>query len=506
MESMLRDISELAAVGFNAVEILATVFILVVGIIILGIIILFVRDITQRHNTIQRNFPVFGHFRYLLSHLGVFFRQYFFALDREEMPFDRATRDWVRNASVGKQPTVAFGSSLDISKPGVHLFTNSAFPILEEDGEVSSIVLGEQTDFPYTTTSFFNISGMSYGAISKPAVRALSKGAYLAGCWMNTGEGGVSPYHFEGRADLVMQIGTAKYGVRNQMGHLSEVKLKEVASHECVKMFELKLSQGAKPGKGGILPKVKVTEEIAKIRGIKTHTDSISPNRHSEITNNEELLDMLNKIRDITRKPVGFKAVISSREWLQDLCECILKRGKACAPDFVVVDSASGGTGAAPMVLMDHMGVSIEESLPLVVDTLQACGLRERIRVGASGKMITPSGVSWALCMGADFINSARGFMIAIGCIQALQCNKNTCPTGITTHKQRLQRGLDPAEKSTRVFRYVKNLTNDVRVLAHSCGVKDPRKLRRDHCRLVVGNLRSIPYSELYPQQKPPNF
>ena len=503
MANMLEDISELAAVSLYTVEVLVTVFILVIGVVILGIVVLFIRDVTQRHNTIQRNFPVIGHFRYLFSHLGIFFRQYFFALDREEMPFDRATRDWVKNASVGETTTVAFGSSLDISKPGVHLFANSAFPVLKEDDEVSSIILGEKTDFPYKTTSFFNISGMSYGAISKPAVLALSRGAHLAGCWMNTGEGGLSPYHLEGGGDLVMQIGTAKYGVRDQEGRLSEAKLKEMASHECVRMFELKLSQGAKPGKGGILPKVKVTEEIARIRGIKAHTDSISPNRHPEITNNNELLDTLNKIRELTRKPVGFKAVVSSREWLQDLCECILKRGQACAPDFIVVDSADGGTGAAPMVLMDHMGLSIEESLPLVVDTLEECGLRKRVRVGASGKMVTPSGVAWALCIGADFVNSARGFMISIGCIQALQCNKNTCPTGITTHNQRLQRGLDPTDKSTRVLRYAQNLSNDVRILAHSCGVKDPRKLRRDHCRLVVNNSKSIPYSQLYPQRGP---
>jgi glutamate synthase domain-containing protein 2 len=271
---------------------------------------------------------------------------------------------------------------------------------------------------------------MSYGAISKPAVLALSNGSRMAGNWMNTGEGGLSPYHLEGGADIVFQMGTARYGVRDDHGNLSDEKLKELAAHDQVKMIEIKLSQGAKPGKGGILPGGKVTAEIAKIRGIPEGEDSISPNRHPDIDNAGELLNMINHIRDITGKPVGFKSVIGAYGWLDELFELVHKRGIEDAPDFITVDSGDGGTGAAPMSLMDCVGLPIRESLPLVVDMLNGHGLNDRIRVIASGKLITPAEAAMALCVGADFINSARGFIFALGCMQALQCNKNTCPTG----------------------------------------------------------------------------
>jgi glutamate synthase domain-containing protein 2 len=288
--------------------------------------------------------------------------------------------------------------------------------------------------------------------------------------------------------------------VRDEKGNLSDDKLREVAAHEQVKMFELKLSQGAKPGKGGILPGGKVTEEISKIRGIPVGTDSISPNRHPEIDNTDELLDMLNRIREVTGKPVGFKSVIGAYGWLDELFETINKRGNECAPDFITVDSADGGTGAAPMSLIDYMGLPIEESLPLVVDRLKMHNLRERIKVTASGKLITPAEVAWAFAVGADFVNSARGFMFALGCIQALQCNKNTCPTGITTHNKKLQTGLDPVIKAERVRNYAKNMVYEVGVIAHSCGVHEPRQLRRFHARMVCPDGKSIPLNELYPE------
>ena len=241
---------------------------------------------------------------------------------------------------------------------------------------------------------------------------------------MNTGEGGLSQYHLEGGCDIVFQIGTANYGVRDEAGQLSDEKLRDVAAHEQVKMFEIKLSQGAKPGKGGILPGGKVTPEIAKIRGIPAGEDSISPNRRLEVDSPGELLDVIQRVRDVTGKPVGIKAVIGAYGWLDQLFEEVHRRGIGAAPDFITVDSADGGSGAAPNSLMDFVGLPISESLPMVIDKIIAHGLRERIKVIASGKLITPAEVAWALCLGADFCASARGFMFALGCIQALQCKK----------------------------------------------------------------------------------
>jgi glutamate synthase domain-containing protein 2 len=268
-------------------------------------------------------------------------------------------------------------------------------------------------------------------------------------------------------------------------------------------MFEIKLSQGAKPGKGGILPAAKVTEEIARIRGIRPGQDAISPNRHPDVRNNGDLLDLIARIRRVTGKPVGFKAVIGSYGWLDALFDTILQRGIESAPDFVTVDGADGGTGAAPMPLIDDMGLPLRESLPLLVDKLCEHGLRERVKVIASGKLITPADVAWALCLGADFICSARGFMFALGCIQALQCNKNTCPTGITTHNPKLQKGLHPPTKAQRVANYVKTMTHEVGTIAHSCGVRNPRELRRFHARVVQANSISMALDELYPEVAP---
>nr|WP_255548004.1 FMN-binding glutamate synthase family protein [Erythrobacter ani] len=352
---------------------------------------------------------------------------------------------------------------------------------------------------PYLAPSLFNISGMSYGALSTPAVRALSNGAAKAGCWMNTGEGGLSPYHLEGGCDIVFQIGTAKYGVRDDDGNLSDAKLREVAAHEQVRMFELKLSQGAKPGKGGILPAEKVNEEIAEIRGIPVGEASISPNRHPDIGNTEELLDMIARIREVTGKPVGFKTVVGAYGWLEHLFEEVNRRGIHSAPDFITVDSGDGGTGAAPLPLIDNVGLTLQEALPMLVDLRDKAGLKDRIRIVASGKLVTPTDVAWALCAGADFTISARGFMFALGCIQSMKCNKNTCPTGITTHDKSLQRGLDPANKAVRVANFVKQMRKEVGVIAHSVGVTNPRAMKRYHVRLVCADGRSRPLDELYP-------
>ncbi|MDH5601822.1 MAG: FMN-binding glutamate synthase family protein [Gammaproteobacteria bacterium] len=489
--------SELTAQGL---EFLASLFIFVVGMVVLFIIFLFLSDIAQTKDAIRRNYPVIGRFRYIFSTLGEFFRQYFFAMDREEMPFNRAEREWVYKSSRAIDNTMAFGSTKNINPPGTALFINFPFPTLDEHATTSPpVLIGPYCREPYQASSLIHISGMSYGAISKPAVRALSRGAKLAGCWLNTGEGGLSPYHLEGGCDIVFQIGTAKYGVRSADGKLDDTKLKEIAALPQVKMFEVKMSQGAKPGKGGILPGKKVTAEIARIRGIEAGKDSISPNRHPEISNMKELLNFVQRVREVTGKPTGFKVVIGSDDWLNDMCEEIQHCGIECAPDFITIDSCDGGTGAAPMPLMDDVGLPIKESLPMVVDILTQYGLRQRIRIIASGKLITPSGVAWALCSGADFITSARGFMFSLGCIQALKCNKNTCPTGITTHNKGLQKGLDIEEKSVRVKNFVGKIHYGVGLIAHSCGVKQPRELSRHHCRIVQNDGKSVALDVLYP-------
>ncbi|MDH4030456.1 MAG: FMN-binding glutamate synthase family protein [Chromatiales bacterium] len=484
-------------------EILANLFLLAIGIGILVVIGMYIADVTQTQHAIRRNYPVVGRFRYFFEHLGEFFRQYFFAMDREEMPFNRAQRSWVYRAAKGVDTTVAFGSTRDLRPTGTPIFVNCPWPTLESDAiETESRLIGPYCQRPYQTSSLFNISGMSYGAISRPAVRALSNGAAKAGIWMNTGEGGLSPYHLEGGCDIVFQIGTAKYGVRDKDGTLSDEKLREVASHEQVRMFEIKLSQGAKPGKGGILPGGKVTEEIAAIRGIEAGHDSISPNRHPDVSGIGELLDMIEHIRQVTGKPTGFKTVVGAYGWLQQMFAEIQQRGAESAPDFITIDSADGGTGAAPQSLIDFVGLPVRESLPMVVDLLDEAGLRPRVRVIASGKLINPSEVALALCAGADFVTSARGFMFALGCIQALQCNKNTCPTGITTHDKKLQRGLDPKDKAERVYKYAKAMHKEIGIITHSCGVREPRGLRRFHCRVVANNGRSVPLDELYPPRE----
>lgn len=502
---MDKIISSLNSLVSETLSFLSYLFALGLVVLIFYIIILYFIDITQTKQAIRRNYPVIGRFRYFFEHIGEFFRQYFFSMDREEMPFNRAQRSWVYRAAKNLNNTVAFGSSRDLKRPGTVLFVNSPYPTLGEDSVPAKelTIGGNSCDKPFTAHSFFNISGMSYGALSSPAVLALSKGAKMANCWMNTGEGGLSPYHLSGGCDIVFQIGTAKNGVRDLDGNLNDDKLREVAAHPEVKMFEIKLSQGAKPGKGGILPAEKVTQEIADIRGIEVGKDALSPNRHKDIKCDEDLLKMIKRVRDVTCKPVGFKVVIGSGKWFNQFCQKVHEMGMEYCPDFITIDSAEGGTGAAPMPLIDDMGLPLRESLPLVVNLLHEYNLKDRVKVIASGKLVTPTDVSWALCLGADFTTSARGFMFSLGCIQALQCNKNTCPTGITTHNKKLQKGLDVEQKSERVKYYVKQMQYEVGMIAHACGVKEPRSFTRAHARIVIDNGLSVPLYELHPDKEP---
>jgi len=491
----------------NALKVISYGFGTIVGLIVIGIVVFwFIQDVTQKKHSILRNYPVIGRLRFFLEKQGEYFRQYFFSSDRSEMPFNRATRSWVYRNAKNEGGIVGFGSTNDLREPGSIFFVNVAFPVLESDRlPTPPLMIGEgYCEHPFHAKSIINISGMSYGALSAPAVRALSLGAAEAGCWLNTGEGGLSPYHLEGGSDIVMQIGTAKYGIRDQEGNFSPERAKELA--KVVKAFEIKLSQGAKPGKGGLLPGTKVTDEISAIRGIPAHRDSISPNRHRDIGNVDELLDKIAHIRDLTGRPVGVKAAIGGWRFINELCDAVNRRGSEYAPDFLNIDGGEGGSGAAPQTLFDHMSLPIAEALPRVVDALLESGLRDRIRVVAAGKLVTPARAAWALCVGADFVNTARGFMFSLGCIQAMRCHTNTCPTGITTHNRRLQRGLVVQEKYLRVANYAKNMNREIDMIAYSCGLRHARQLKREHVRIVETAGKSVALNILYPYPEIPSL
>ena len=495
VEGGMSEVLKVVSYGFGTI----------LGLILIGIIVFwFIRDVTQKKHSILRNYPVVGRLRFLFEKQGEYFRQYFFSGDRDEMPFNRATRTWVYKNAKNEGGIVGFGSTNDLREPGSIIFVNVAFPVLERDRlPTPSLTIGDgYCEHPFHARSITNISGMSYGAISAPAVRALSLGAAEAGCWLNTGEGGLAPYHLEGGGDIVMQIGTAKYGIRDHDGNFSPARAKELA--RVVKAFEIKLSQGAKPGKGGMLPGVKVTDEIATIRGIPAHHDSISPNRHIDISNVDELLDKVAYIRELTGRPVGVKAAIGGWHFVNELCDAVNRRGLEYAPDFLSIDGGEGGSGAAPQTLFDHMSLPIAEALPRVVDALLQSGLKNRVRVIAAGKLVTSARAAWALCAGADFINTARGFMFSLGCIQAMRCHTNTCPTGVTTHNRYLQRGLVVEEKYLRVANYALNMNKEIDMIAYSCGLHHARQLKREHVRIVETAGKSVALNILYPYPEEP--
>jgi glutamate synthase domain-containing protein 2 len=443
-------------------------------IVIIAVGLLYLHDTRQTKHTILRNFPVIGHFRYFVETWGEYMRQYQYLPDWAERPFNRLERSWVYRSAKGVSNLISFGSE---NVPSF-VFRNAPFPMLDEDkrpypGKQVGVSEGPGAcREPYHVKNFFNISGMSYGALSHAAVTALSRGAKLGGVYMSTGEGGLSSFHVDGGADIVMQIGTAKYGVRDADGNLSDDKLREIAALPQVKMFEVKLAQGAKPGKGGVLPGAKVTAEIAKIRGIPEGQDSISPNRHKDIGNLAELGAFIHHVRTVTGKPVGVKFVVGDPAFLDEWFHDCAENPEHC-PDYIQVDGGEGGTGAAPEPLADYVGLSITQALPYVAALRYEHGLRDRIRIVASGKLVTPDKVAWALCMGADFVSSARGYMFSLGCIQAMKCGTGRCPTGVTSVDPRLISGLDPADKAVRVARYAAKMREEVEIIAHSCGLTD---------------------------------
>lgn len=468
------------------------------------VVLLAIWDVFQKQHTIMRNFPFFGHFRYFFESLGPPIRQYIVTSDLIERPFNRLERGWAYRASKGELNSMPFGTQLDLEEPGIIKFNSAAFPYPDADAtdevdpEVDPIVLGPTRDQPYSVKCVANVSAMSYGSLSRNAVMALSMGVKRAGGYMNTGEGGCSPYHLEGGGDLMFQIGTGKFGVRDSEGKFDPEKFKKLCENDQIKAIEVKLAQGAKPGKGGVLPKEKVSREISEIRGVPMDEDCHSPNRHPEINDVDSLMEHCDYLRKLSGgKPVGFKTVLGGEEFMRDVARYIANHDDG--PDFITIDGAEGGTGAAPMSLSDHMGISLQEALVIADNHLREAGARKKVLLIGSGRCVTGSGVAIALGLGADLVHIARGFMLALGCIQALECHSNKCPTGVATNNPWLARGLVPKIKSERVGNYMQAIHEDVMMIARALGVNHPQEIKREHMSMIVEPGKRVALTEIYP-------
>ena len=474
------------------------------SMIVLGpIILLGLYDMTQHQHAIMRNFPIFGRGRYVMEDLRPKLYQYFIESDTNGAPISRIFRSVVYQRAKKVLDTTPFGTQLDVYEEGYEWMNHSigALDAHQLNHDPRTTVGGELCQQPYSA-SLFNVSAMSFGSLSKNAIMALSGGARIGGFAHNTGEGGVSPYHKNPGGDLIYQIGTGYFGARADDGNFSPERFKETATHPHVKMIELKLSQGAKPGHGGILPAKKNTEEIAKIRGVKAGTDVLSPPYHKAFNTPEGLLQLLTQMRELSGgKPVGFKLCIGRRSEFISICKAMIKTG--LRTDFIAVDGGEGGTGAAPLEFSNSVGMPFREGLAFAIDTLEGFNLKKDIKVFASGKIITGFHIFRALAIGADATYSARAMMLALGCIQALECNTNKCPTGVATQNPELVAGLAVDDKEVRVANYHQETVEGFVELMAAAGLEKPEQINRSHIfrRVSLNEIRR--YDQLFPYLEP---
>lgn len=468
-----------------------SLFIFIVPLTLLGLY-----DIFQRRHTVLRNYPVLGHMRYLLEMIRPEIQQYFIERDIDGRPFSRDQRSVIYQRAKGELDSAPFGTQLQLYQNGSEWLEHTLNKTSQLEDDPRVLIGNHQCKRPYSS-SRYNISAMSYGSLSKNAIIALNRAARSGNFSHNTGEGGISPYHLEGGGDLVWQIGTGYFGCRNLDGSFNPELFREKSNLPNVKMIEIKLSQGAKPGHGGILPAVKVTDEIVKIRHVQKGIDVISPPWHSEFSSPRELMDFIQRLRDLSGgKPVGFKMCIGKRSEFISICKAMIE--KDVYPDFITIDGAEGGTGAAPREFTNHMGTPLDDGLNFAHNALKGFGIRDKMKLIAAGKVIDGFSLVTKFALGADACNCGRGMMMALGCIQALRCNTNSCPTGVATQDPELYRLLDVSDKSKRVAQFHRRTIAQVRELINAMGVSQIEDIRKSHVkrRMGVGEVKS--YDDLF--------
>lgn len=465
-------------------------------VIVIPLIILGYSNLKQRKKTLLRLYPVVGHFRYLLEFIRPEIQQYFIESDTNGMPVSREFRTLVYQRAKGVRDTRPFGTVFDVYRSGAEWLNHSLAPS-EIHNKNPRIMFGSANCSQPYAASPLNISAMSYGALSKTAIMALNKGAKIDGFAHNTGEGGLSPYHLEHGGDLIWQIGTGYFGCRSSEGGFNKEKFKENAAKLQVKMIEIKLSQGAKPGHGGILPAAKVTEEIAEIRGVELGKDVISPPAHTAFSSPKELLEFVAKLRELSDgKPIGFKLCIGYKTEFLSICKAMVETG--ITPDFITVDGAEGGTGAAPVELTNSVGTPLWDAVPFVNNALIGTGFRGKIRIIAAGKVISAFHMVRIMALGADTINSARGMMFALGCIQSRHCNTDQCPTGIATQNPSRYQALDVTDKGERVANYHRSMIHHLVELLEVSGLKSTEDIKPWHINRRISGEQVKNYSDIY--------
>ncbi|MBF7073859.1 FMN-binding glutamate synthase family protein [Glaciecola sp. MH2013] len=455
-------------------------------------------DSQQRKHAILRNFPLLGRARWLIESMRPFIQQYILETDTGGAPISRMFRNIAYQRAKNSRDTIPFGTQVDTYQSGYEWIGHSLSALNVNDIDASPrVTIGSKHCKQPYSASILNISAMSFGSLSKPALLALNKGAKLGGFYHNTGEGGVSPYHLEHGADVVWQIGTGYFGCRDEHGNFDADKFTQQASHPNIKMIEIKLSQGAKPGHGGILPANKNTQEIADIRGVKVGTQVDSPPSHSAFKTPLELIQFIQQLRELSGyKPVGIKLALGRRSEFMAICKAMVELN--ITPDFITVDGGEGGTGAAPLEYSNSIGSPLREALAFVDDCLVGFGLREDIKIIASGKIISGFHLVKNLALGADICNSARGMMLALGCVQSLSCNTNECPTGVATQDPSLYAGLVPENKAVRVFQFHKKTVHATSDIVSSAGLASPCELNRTHIFRRVNQQSVKRYDELF--------